>query len=426
MLFKGARGSSTKPDTAAILDIGSSKVVCLIGQAEPNFGVRLIGSGFGVSAGLKSGAVVDMVAAEAGIRTAIEKAERAAGVTVQAVSVNVSTRSMRSEHLNVQTEFASGEVADRDLKRVLNSSLTELAQPEDAILHALPLNWSVDDESGIRDPRGMFGKRLGVDMHFVLAGVGPLRNLAHCIERCHLRINSVTVSPYAAGLSVLTDDEKDLGVTVIDMGGGITTAAVFRDNTLVHVDALSVGGQNVTSDIARGLVTPMEAAERIKTIYGSALHGTDDDRVMVPCPPMGAQEELHRQPKALLTRIIRPRIEETFELLRERIAKAGLENYSGRRIVLTGGASQLTGVRELAELIFNKRVRIGRPHGIMGLRETLSGPDFAVATGLLKHEFMEKDEAISGPPDLSGRRYRERRYSGSNLGRSLKWLKDNF
>ena len=423
-MFKG--GVNKKAETIAVLDIGSSKVVCLIGQREPSFGVKLIGSGFGVSAGLKGGAVVDMEAAEAGIRTAVEKAERAAGVTVQSVCVNVALRSLRSQHMNVQTEFASGEVADRDLKRVLNSSLAELAQPEDVILHAIPLNWSVDDESGIRDPRGMFGKRLGVDMHFILAGVGPLRNLAHCIERCHLQISSVTVSPYAAGLGVLTDDERDLGVTVIDMGGGITTAAIFRDNTMVHVDALSVGSKNVTNDIARGLTTPSEAAERIKTIYGSALHGSDDAHVMIPCPPMGAQEELSHHPRDLLTSIIRSRIEETFELLRDRIADSGLETYAGRRIVLTGGGCQLNGVRELAEYVFNKRVRIGRPHGVLGMREAIAGPDFAVATGLLKHAFTESGEAISGPPDLSGQRYRQKRYTGNSLGRSLQWLKENF
>jgi len=423
-MFKG--GVNKKAETIAVLDIGSSKVVCLIGQREPSFGVKLIGSGFGVSAGLKGGAVVDMEAAEAGIRTAVEKAERAAGVTVQSVCVNVALRSLRSQHMTVQTEFASGEVADRDLKRVLNSSLAELAQPEDAILHAIPLNWSVDDERGIRDPRGMFGKRLGVDMHFVLAGVGPLRNLAHCIERCHLQISSVTVSPYAAGLGVLTDDERDLGVTVIDMGGGVTTAAIFRDNTMVHVDALSVGGKNVTNDIARGLTTPAEAAERIKTIYGSALHGSDDNQVMIPCPPMGAQEELSHHPRDLLTSIIRSRIEETFELLRDRIAESGLETYAGRRIVLTGGGCQLNGVRELAEYVFNKRVRIGHPHGVLGMREAIAGPDFAVATGLLKYAFTESGEAISGPPDLSGQRYRQKRYTGNTLGRSLQWLKENF
>lgn len=420
------RGPQKRLETAAVLDIGSNKIVCLIGQADPNMGVRLLGFGFGASAGIKGGVVVDMDAAEAGIRSAVEKAERQAEIAVNSVSVNVSTRSLRSQHMTVQTEFASGEVADRDLARVVNSSLSELSQPDAAILHAMPLNYSVDGEHDIRDPRGMFGSRLGVDMHFVLAGIGPLRNLAHCVERCHLRINSARVSPYAAGAAVLTEDEKDLGVTVIDMGAGITTVGIFRDNTLVHVDALPVGGQSVTNDIARGLVTPMEAAERIKFLYGSALHGADDDEALVPCPPMGAQDELHYQPKSLLTSIIRSRVEETFEILAARIADAGFDVYSGRRIVLTGGASQLIGAPEVAELVFNKRVRIGRPHGILGLKDKLSGPEMAVAAGILKSRFSASSEAISGPPDLSGRRYRQRRYSGGAVGRSYQWLRDNF
>ena len=420
------RRSARKPETIAVLDIGTSKVVCLIGQAEPNFGVKLLGSGFGVSAGIKAGAVVDMHKVEDGIRTAVEKAERAAGVAVQSVVVNVATRSLRSEHLTVQTEFASGEVADRDLKRVLNSSLAELAQPEHAILHAIPVSWSVDGERDIHDPRGMFGSSLGVDMHFVLADVGPLRNLAHCVERCHLQISSVTVSPYAAGLAVLTEDEKDLGATVIDMGGGVTTMAVFRDNTLIYVDSLSVGGRTLTNDIARGLTTPTEAAERIKMIYGSALYGSDDERVMIPCPPMGAQDVLHNEPRSFLTGIIRARIEEMFEILRDRMHDAGLDAYAGRRIVMTGGGAQLNGIREIAETVFNKRIRIGQPHGILGLDETLTGPDFAVAAGLLKQQFMPKNEAIDGPPDLSGRKYYQKRYSGGGFGQTLKWLKENF
>lgn len=420
------RGSQKRNDTFAVLDIGSSKVVCLIGREDPSMGVRLLGAGFGISAGLKGGVVVNMEAAEHGIRTAVTKAERQAGMAIQSVAVNVSTRSLSSRHIKVETQFASGEVADRDLKRVINSSLSESSQPDEAIIHAIPMDYSIDGEHGIREPRGMFGSSLGVDMHFVMAGIGPLRNLAHCIERCHLRINSATVSPYAAGVSVLTDDEKDLGVTVIDMGSGITTLAVFRDNILAHVDALPLGGQSVTNDIAQGLTTPIEAAERIKMIYGSALHGADDDEVMVPCPPMGAQDMLMHQPKSLLTSIIRCRVEEMFELLNNRMLDACLDSYSGRQIVLTGGGAHLNGVREIAEQVFNKRVRIGRPHGILGLKETLSGADFAVATGLLKLQFQEQAEAISGPPDLSGRRYRQRRYSGGMMGRSLQWMRENF
>ena len=423
-MFSGV--TQRKPETVAVLDIGTSKTVCLIGREEPGLGVRLIGSGFGISAGLKGGAVIDLEAAEFGIRTAVEKAEKTAGVTVQDVCVNVSLRSLRSQHMAVQTEFASGEVADRDLKRVLNSSLSELAQPDHAILHAIPMTWRVDDEDGIKDPRGMYGQQLGVQMHFVLGGMGPLRNLAHCIERCHLNIRSVTASPYAASLATLTEDERDLGVTLIDLGAGITTISIFRDNTLLHVDALGVGGRNVTTDLARGLSTPFEAAERIKTIYGSCLHGADDEFVSVPCPPIAAQDELHHEPRSLVTNIVRSRMEETFELLRERIYKAGFETYSGRQIVLTGGGARLNGVRELAEVVMSKRVRIGQPHGIFGLSDVLGQPDFAVATGLLKQAFTDLPEVLNGPPDLSGRAYRQQRYSGNAFGRSIQWLRQNF
>lgn len=418
----GAKSS----DIVCVIDIGTSKVACLIGRRDPNLGVRLIGAGTARSRGVKSGAVIDLDAAETGIRQAVEKAERAAGVTVHGVTVNVGLRSLRSRHLRVQTEFASGAIADRDLKRVIGTSLSELAQPDYAILHALPLDWEVDGEAGIRDPRGMYGRNLGVDMHFVTAAIGPLRNLAHCLERCHLSLRSVTASPYAASLSTLTEDERDLGVTLIEIGAGLTTAAVFRDNQLVHVDAISVGGRNVTSDIARGLSTPFEAAERIKLFYGSALQGARDEYEKIPCPPVAAMDELHHEPRSRLTTIIRARTEETLELVRERLFKAGMENYSGRQIVLTGGGSQLSGLRELTELVFNKRVRIGTPHGVFGLSEMLDAPDYAVATGLLRHVFESETEAIQGPPDLSGRRYRQARYQGGAVARSLQWLRENF
>lgn len=424
-LFKGGPGHA-HPDIFAVLDVGSSKIACFIGYLEEGAGVRILGAGYHASGGLKAGAVVDMDATEHCIRHAVTKAEKAAGLAISSIIVNVSTRSLASKHINVETKFSSAEVADKDLRRVVDTAIAEFAEPEQAILHALPLNWTLDGERGIRDPRGMFGKNLGVDMHFVTANVGVLRNLAHCIERCHLRIAGMVASPYAAGEAVLVEDELDLGVTIIDMGAGITTAAVFRDRALVFVDAIGVGGKNVTSDIARGLTTPWEAAERIKTIYGSALESPSDDTQMVPCPPMGAQDELHHEPLTTLTGIVRSRAEETFEILRDRFQQSGIGDFAGRRIVLTGGAAQLSGAVQLAEFIFGKRVRVGHPHGLLGLPDEMTGPDFAVATGLIKHVFQDKHEAISGPPDLSGRRIRQRRYAGGNVVRSLKWFKDNF
>lgn len=418
--------SARTNDTVCVLDIGSSKVACLIGRRDPALGIELLGHGTSVSGGVKSGAVIDLEAAEIGIRKAVEKAERSAGVSVHGVVVNVGLRSISSRHLRVQTEFASGSIADRDLKRVIGSSFTELSEPDYAILHAMPRDWEVDGEAGIRDPRGMYGHRLGVAMHFVTAGIGPLRNLAHCIERCHLSLRSVTVNPYAAAQSVLTQDERDLGVTLIDIGAGLTTISVFRDDALVHVDAIGVGGRNVTSDIARGLNTPLEAAERIKLFYGSALHGARDEYEQVPCPPVAAMDELQHVPRSRLTAIVRARTEETLELVRDRLIDAGLGTYSGRQIVLTGGASQLSGLLELTELVFNKRVRIGTPHGIFGLPDNLDAPDYAVATGLLRHVFENTGEAVSGPPDLSGRRYQRSRYSGNAFSRSVQWLRENF
>ncbi|MGB6229768.1 MAG: cell division protein FtsA [Litorimonas sp.] len=418
--------SALTSDTVCVIDIGSSKVTCLIGRRDPSLGVKLTGVGTAPSQGIKAGAVIDLDRAETGIRQAVQKAERAAGVSVHGVTVNVGLRSLSSRHLRVHTDFASGAIADRDLKRVIGSSLSELAQPEYAILHALPLDWEVDGETGIQDPRGMFGRKLGVDMHFVTADIGPLRNLAHCIERCHLTLRSVTVSPYAAAQSVLTEDERDLGVTLIDFGAGLTTVSVFRDDRLVHVDAIGVGGRNVTSDIARGLNTPLEAAERIKLFYGSALHGARDEYERIPCPPIGAQEELGHAPRATLTSIIRARTEETLEMIKERLYRSGLETYSGRQIVLTGGAAQLSGLRELTGMVFDKRVRVGTPHGVFGLTDAMNAPDQAVATGLLLHAFAETGEAITGPPDLSGRRYQRARYNGNALSRSVQWLKENF
>ncbi len=425
-LFSRGAGPSSTDEISAVLDIGTRKIVCMIGQKTGSGQIRLLGAGSSAALGVKSGAVVDMEAAEYAIRQAVGKAEKAAGLAIHAVLVNLSTRSLKSAHIKVETRFASAEVADKDLQRVVDAALMEFDAPDQAILHALPLNWFLDEEAGIKDPRGMFGKVLGVEMHFVTANIGVLRNLAHCIERCHLHIVDVVASPYAAGEAVLVDDELDLGVTVIDMGAGITTAAVFRDGALVFVDAIGVGGGNVTSDIARGLSTPWEAAERIKALYGSALESPDDERHMIPCPPMGAQDELHHEPRTLLTSIVRARMEETFELMAERFKKAGIRKYAGRRIVITGGGVQLSGAVQLAEYIFAKKARIGKPHDLLGVPESMAGPDYAVVAGLLKHAFKDKHEAISGPPDLSGQRFRQRRYSGGSIMRSFRWFKENF
>ncbi|MEP6342870.1 MAG: cell division protein FtsA [Maricaulaceae bacterium] len=416
---------SDERDIRAVLDIGTSKAVCLIGCKEPGLGVRILGSGQAPIDGVKAGAVIDLERAEQGISNAVRRAERMSGVAVRSVSVNVSSRSLSSHQMEVETAFASGAVAERNLRRLKQESLAKQAGPETVILHAIPLDWKVDEERGIKDPMGMYGSKLSVHMHFVKADIGPLRNLAHCIERSHVQIGAAHAAPLAAAEAVLTDDEKDLGATVIDLGAGVTSYAIYRRNQLLHLGAIGRGGNNITQDLAIGLSTPLEAAERIKRIYGSALFGLDDNQ-LIPCPPIGAQDQLAHHLKAFVAEIVRAQLELILSKIMAQIEESGFEAYMGRKIVLTGGGALLTGVAEFATGTFNMPVRIGRAHSVLGLEEIQSEPDFAVASGLMKLDFLDRDEAIVGPPDLSGRQFRTRRYAGGGLGQFWQWLRDNF
>jgi cell division protein FtsA len=254
-------------------------------------------------------------------------------------------------------------------------------------------------------------------MHIVTAPVASVRNHGVALARSHLEVEAIVVSPYAAGLACLVEDERNLGVTVIDMGGGTTTIAVFFEGNLIFADAVPVGGMHVTNDIARGLSTPLAHAERMKALFGSAISSTLDEREMIAVPQIGEEDDGHvnHVPKSMLVSIIAPRVEETFEMVRNRLEASGFDKMAGRRIVLTGGACQLHGVRELAALILDKQVRIGRPTRISGLAEATHGPAFSTAAGLLHFAVSERIE----PP-------RPSRPPNGLLGRVSHWLRDNF
>jgi cell division protein FtsA len=250
------------------------------------------------------------------------------------------------------------------------------------VLHSLPIGYSLDDSTGIRDPRGMLGRRFGIDIHLMTSDLAVTRNLMLAIESCHLEVGAMAASSYAAGLSVLADDEADLGAALIDMGAGTTTMAVFSGGRFVYGDGFAVGGLHVTMDIARGLNTRIADAERIKTFYGSVLSGGSDERDMITIPPVdhddrGAPQFVSR---AQLVRIIKPRAEEILEMIRDRLAASPFAAEPRGRVVLTGGASQLTGLVDLAAQILGRPVRIGRPLGIARLPEEAKGPAFAAAT----------------------------------------------
>jgi cell division protein FtsA len=268
----------------------------------------------------------------------------------------------------------------------------------------------------------MFGDKLGVDMHLVTAAAGPLRNLQTCVQRCHLDIQALVVSPYAAGLATLVEDEMELGVTVIDMGGGATTIAVFFDGNAVFTDAIPIGGGHVTNDIARGLSTPLVHAERMKTLYGNCIPSPADERDMITVPQVGEEDPAQSTtiPKSILVGIVQPRMEETFELVRSHLEAGGFNKIAGRRVVLTGGASQLSGVRELAALVLDKQVRAGRPIRVGGLAEATGGPAFATAAGLLAYALAADVETLRPGRLISTGE------SNGVFGRLGHWFRENF
>ncbi|MEC8621946.1 MAG: cell division protein FtsA, partial [Pseudomonadota bacterium] len=357
------RSGKTRTGLIAALDVGSSKICCLIAQAHNDGAIRISGVGHHASLGIKSGAIVDMAAAQNSILTAVSAAEEMAGERIREVILSVAGSNLSSQNYSA-TCFVSGkEISENEIRRLLGRA-GEIEQPLDReLLHCLPVGYSVDGTKGVRDPRGMFAEELTANMHLVTAKAAGLRNLASCIERCHLDIECAVAAPYASGLACLVEDEIDLGATIIDMGGGTTSIAVFYDGALIFTDSIALGGQHVTNDIARGLSTPITQAERMKTLYGSAVISSSDELEVLDVPLIGEQNPArpNHVPRSLLNGVIRPRLEETFEMIRARLDTAGLTKTAGRRLVLTGGASLLAGAAELAGLVMEKRVRIGRP-----------------------------------------------------------------
>lgn len=416
--LKMRRGKG-RGEVVAALDIGTSKVVCFIARLDADGEPRIVGVGHQRSEGVRTGTIADMALAERTIGQAVQAAEQMTGVQVREVLVSLSGGRPVSQTIAVDVLIDGREVTEGDLKRALRGQRLPDLPAGMEIVHAIPVAFSLDGMRGIHNPLGMFGERLGVDIHLVTAQAGALRNLSTCVGRCHLEVEGFVIAPYAAGLACLSEDDLKLGCTLIDMGGGTTTVAVFFDEAMVFADCIPVGGGHVTNDIARGLTTPSHHAERMKTLFGSAIPGVGDDREMLEVPQVGDEESdrAEQVPKSLLTGIIQPRLEEVFELVRSRLEASGFDRVAGRRVVLTGGGSQLQGVCDLAQLVLDKRVRPGRPQGVQGVAEAVGGPAFSAASGLLAH-------AARQHPEFDPVGYGEEAASPGLFGRLGGWLRE--
>lgn len=367
-----------------VLDIGTTKIACLIGRTESDGTLRVLGFGWQKGRGVRGGSIVDIDEAERAIRACVGQAEDMADTRLRSVTVNLTCGQPESKLFNVQWPVGGRPVNDADIRAVVREGRLRSAAEGREPIHAMPLHFSVDDTDRVVDPRGLYCATLTSQLHLIDAASTALRSLGACIARCDLEIDELVSAPMAAGLSTLVADERELGVTVIDMGGGTTGMAVFAEGQLLHTAQLPIGGMHVTKDLAAGLSTPIGHAERLKTLYGNVQSSPDDEKELLPVPLVGEDEgQLAQVPRMMVVNIIRPRIEETFELVKDRLDSSGMVRAAGNRVVLTGGACQLPGVRDLAARMLGKQVRLARPTALRGLPDVASGPAFATAAGLL-------------------------------------------
>jgi cell division protein FtsA len=428
---EGLRLPLGRSSVLAVVDLGAAKVTCLIltndGVDRATGGLTVAGVGHVQSRGVRDGAIVDVAEASRAIGKAVDLAEAMARVEIQGVTLVTACGYPASHRASARVTVAGREIHQTDLDRAAAQAISGLKIGRRRAIHFLPIAWSVDGQARVRDPRGMVGRTLGLEMIVVSIREGFHQTLVHCVERAHLDFHDVMASPYASALATLQADELELGALCIDMGAGATSAAVFSAGALAHIDAVPLGGAHVTKDVAIGLTTSIAAAERIKTLDGSAIASPSEDREMIEAPPRGDDPGAYpvTAPRSMLKGIIAPRVEETLELLRDRLRDAGvLEPAAG--VVLVGGASQLVGAREVAARVFDRTVRMGRTGRIPQLADAAGGPGYAAAAGVLQR-------AAFGPRDLSlaraGGGTRPIRIPPPDAGvmsRAAHWLWNNF
>ncbi|HHX90227.1 MAG TPA: cell division protein FtsA [Paracoccus sp.] len=419
----------------AVLDIGTFKVACLIlkfgsqGVAE-GAGVgnmagqatfRVIGAGTTRSRGVRFGEIAAMAETERAVRTALQTAQKMAQQRVDHAIVCFSGGEGRSYGLEGAVELEGAQVSEHDIARVLAACEVPDLGPGREVLHAQPVNFMLDHRSGLSDPRGQAGRKLACDMHLLSIGADVVQNLVHCLKRCDVEVAGLASASYTTALSSLVEDEQELGAAAIDLGGGATGLSIFIKKHMIFSDTVRLGGDHITSDIAKGLQIPYSAAERIKTFYGGVQATGKDDREIIEIGGDSGDWDKDRRTitRSELIGIMRPRVEEILEEVRARLDAAGFDHLPSQQIVLAGGGSQIPGLDGLAARILGQQVRLGRPMRVQGLPQAATGPAFAGIVGLCLFAAQPQDEwwDFDIPAD---------RFSARPLKRAVKWFRDNW
>lgn len=374
------------------LDIGTSKVVAIVGEVTSQGNIKVVGVGSHPSRGMKKGVVVNIESTVQSIQRAIEEAELMAGCQIHSVYAGIAGSHIRSMNSHGIVAIKDREVQQTDIERVLDAAKAVAIPADQRILHVLPQEYVIDLQEGIKEPIGMAGVRLEAKVHMVSGALNAAQNIEKCVQRCGLEIDDIILEQLASSYAVLTDDEKELGVCMVDIGGGTTDIAIFTEGAIRHTAVIPIAGDQVTNDIAMALRTPTQHAEEIKIKYACALTqlAGADELIKVPSVGERAPRNLSRQ---ALAEVVEPRYEELFTLIQAELRRSGFEDMIAAGIVLTGGTSMMEGVVELAEEIFHVPVRLAKPHGVEGLTDVVSNPIYATSVGLLiygaKHQLGE-------------------------------------
>lgn len=404
----------------SVLDMGSSKIVCFIAKKDIDNNLKIIGIGHNNSEGVKNGVITDIGKAKDSICSAVKSAEVMAKVNINEVVISLNPQILESKIVEARTSVLGKEITSRDIFRLLQNAVDRFGDEDLHIINSIPLSYSLDQTNQISDPRGMHGRNLKADIHLVTSPTSAIVNIASCLAKCHLDIKDFLPAPYASGLTCLSEDEKELGSILIDFGSNCTSVSIFKNNKFVFFDSIPIGGSHVTKDIAIGLSIKIDCAERLKTIYGNVISAPKDSREIIDIPPNSLLEGMSHSdvPKSALIGIIRPRVQEIVEMIKDILDKHHLTNL-GNVIVVTGGASQLNGLKTYLGDVFDKNVRIGVASEIEGMAESTKGASFSNASGILSYVLFKRDNI-------------ENHYKkfGSKLNnpfvRLYYWLKDNF
>jgi cell division protein FtsA len=397
------------------LDIGTSKVVAIVGEISPEGELSVVGIGSHKSTGLKKGVVVNIDSTVQSIQRAIEEAELMAGCQIHSVYVGIAGSHIRSLNSHGIVAIKDREVYQQDIERVIDAAQAVAIPADQRVLHILPQEYVIDDQEGVKQPLGMSGVRLEAKVHLVTCALNASHNIEKCIKRCGLEVEDIILEQLASSFAVLTDDEKELGVCMVDIGGGTTDIAVFSEGAIRHTGVIPIAGDQVTNDIAMALRTPTQYAEEIKIKYACALAKLTGAEETIKVPSVGdrSPRELSRQ---ALAEVVEPRYEELFTLIQSELRRSGFEDMIPAGIVLTGGTSKMEGVIELAEEIFHMPVRLGTPQNVRGLKDIVNNPIYSTGVGLLLYGIQQQGSGKTLGSD-----------GGESLWTRMKgWVQKNF